>query len=139
VEYIAWYCPSTAQVECPPPTEAMAATIATSTEDNWISTFCREVPSKENWNSDIATTFHIGGDQRNVEQYTENHKRDEWQIWYCAQRVADTAIGHGDVWLGLRLPPGHRSEVIVTNVFCVKGAHNMQSQSALEDHGLWIV
>ncbi|KAF8535380.1 hypothetical protein BDD12DRAFT_893075 [Trichophaea hybrida] len=49
------------------------------------------------------------------------------------------AIGYGDVLLRLRLPGGHRKEVIVRNFLHVDRAHNSLSQSRLMDRRLWIV
>jgi len=96
-------------------------------------------PSQQSWNLDCAPTTHICRDQRKFERYTDYSMTEERQICNFAGRVAGNDIGHRDVRLSLRLPGGCRNEVVVRNVFYVKGAHNSLSQSRLMDQGLQIV
>ena len=149
VGHIVRYCPSTAPMESVAPMEsatqtetaaaAAAAMMTTSIENYWMTVTNGKSPSKESWYLDCATTSHICGDQQRFKRYTEYTKREEREIRNFARRKAGKAIGHGDVWLRLRLPGGRKHEVVVRYVLHVEGAHNSLSQSRLMDRGLWIV
>jgi len=134
VGHIARYCPGTAPVESGAPTETAAAAAATtmattSIENYWMTVTNGESSSKESWYLDCATTTHICGDRRRFQRYTEYTKREEREIRDFVGSVAGKAIGHGDVWLRLRIPGGrhHIHEVVVRNVCHVEGAHNSLS------------
>jgi hypothetical protein len=88
-----------------------------------------DTPSKESWYIDCATTSHICGDRQKFVRYKQYAKREKREIRDFAGRVAGKAIGYGDVRLRLRLPEGHRNEVVVRNVLHVDRAHNSLSQS----------
>jgi hypothetical protein len=138
VGHIAWYCPSTAPVDCAAPTETASATMTTSIENYWMTVTGRS-PEKEGWYLDCATNSHVGGYQQRFALYTEYTKRDGQEICNLAGWVVGKVIGHGDVRLRLRLPGGRKHKVLVRKVLHVEGAQNSLSQSRLMDRILPIV
>jgi len=128
--------------QCCAKRKAQAAAVANSTmttENFWMTDAAAgNIPLKESWYLDSATTSYNCGDQQIVVLYTEYDKSEEREIRDFAGRVAGVAIGYGDVRLMLTLPGSRIDEVVVKNVLHIEGANSTLSQSRLIDRGLLI-